>query len=810
MSVPLSDTRELRPALKEMLADEIGGCTGCGVCVSECGFLKLYGSPREIIRSYDSDDPKKNVVCFECSLCGLCSAVCPEGLYPHTLFLEMRREAVERGHGNFPEHKGLIGYERTGMSRRFSWYGLPVGCTTVFFPGCALPGTRPAATLAVYEKLKEAIPALGLVMDCCSKPSHDLGRQQFFQEMFGEMAVWLEANGVQRILVACPNCYKLFSEYAPRLKTETVYETLAETLPVHDEETHPATVTIHDPCVVRFSSAPQRAARSLIVGSGRVIEEMPHTRRSALCCGEGGTVGALAPHLADGWGERRVGEAAGREVITYCAGCANYLGKRLKVNHVLDVIFNTPKPSSGPMTYLNRLRLKSRFKKIVPALITRERIVLSGTGSGILRPLLFLSSMIAIIFLVRASGVGQYLEPDKLRALFASFGVIAPLIYIAFYTIAPALMLPGLPISIAGATVFGPIWGVVYTIVGATLGACVAFLFARYAARGWVERRLVGSRWSKLDSETAQNGWKAVAFTRLIPLFPFNLLNFAFGLTKIPFLHYAIATFIFMLPGTIAFITFSSSLLGLLKGKVSREFFIGIILIVAVSTMPKLARWYKNREKQELRPARPWSLKNSLQQKALVIGSLGMLSLAVYALIRKFFWALDAYLYTFEFNLLFIASRLRDADLAGFIEYLRPMSNVRGAGIALLSQAMQTFAFPFSSLNSVAAFNSAFGTATGLLYSGSAALVATGLAVACGRMLLGDLLPLYNRQKGVEPLTPSSPLAMWSTAVLTAIPAVPLLPCGLLIGVLRVPPIRQLSIIAAALAVRILMSVVTQ
>jgi uncharacterized membrane protein YdjX (TVP38/TMEM64 family) len=185
-----------------------------------------------------------------------------------------------------------------------------------------------------------------------------------------------------------------------------------------------------------------------------------------------------------------------------------------------------------------------------------------------------------------------------------------------------------------------------------------------------------------------------------------------------------------------------------------------------------------------------------------------LLFLAVYALVQKFFWALDAYLYTIEFNLLFIAHRLRDADLARFTDYLRPMSNVRGAGIALLSQAMQTFAFPFSSLSSVVAFNSAFGTPMGAIYSGCAALIATGLAVVCGRMLLGDLLPLYNRQKGVEPLSHPFPRGIWFAAALTAVPTVPLLPCGLLIGALRIPPIRMIAIITAAVAVRILISVV--
>jgi uncharacterized membrane protein YdjX (TVP38/TMEM64 family)/Fe-S oxidoreductase len=800
----------LRPALAGMLADEIGGCTGCGVCVAECGFLKLYGSPRAIARAYDPEDPKKNVLCFECSLCGLCSAVCPVGLDPKALFLEMRREAVDRGVASFPEHKGLLAYERTGMSKRFSWYGLPQGCTTIFFPGCALPGTRPAATQKVYQMLLEAIPDLGIVLDCCTKPSHDLGRERFFQDSFGEMVTWLEAAGVKRVLVACPNCYKVFSEYAPQFLTETVYQQLAELAPGSVLEAIAAPVTIHDPCVIRSVAAPQEAVRSLLAQAGRRVEEMPHTRGSALCCGEGGSVGALAPDLADSWGERRRVEAAGREVVTYCAGCANHLGKKLQVSHVLDLICHTPKPASGPVTYLNRLRLKYRLKGLVPAALTRERTASGGAGPGVLRPVIFLSTLIGLIVLARVSGIGQYLEPEKLRALFAGFGMVAPLVYIAFFTLAPALMLPGLPISMAGATVFGPVWGVVYTMVGATLGACLAFLIARYAARDWVERKLVGQRWNKLDAETAQNGWKAVAFTRLIPLFPFNLLNFAFGLTKISFLQYAVATFIFMLPGTIAFITFSSSLLGLLKGKVSREFFIGIALIVAVSSLPKLATKYRNRKLREPRPALPWSLRRSLRQKGIGIAIVGALGAAVYALVLHYFWALDAYLYTIEFNLLFVAHRLGDADLAGFVEYLRPMSGARAGMIALVWQVMQVFAYPFSALAGSAAFAAAFGTSTGAWYSWGSGLVVTILAVALGRVILGDALPLYNRSRGIEPLKPAAAWTGWCAAALAAIPGFPLLLCGLWTGACRIPLLRSVGLIAAGLVVRTLVSLGTR
>jgi len=148
-----------------------------------------------------------------------------------------------------------------------------------------------------------------------------------------------------------------------------------------------------------------------------------------------------------------------------------------------------------------------------------------------------------------------------------------------------------------GGMLFGPFWGVVYTITGATAGACLAFLIARYAARDWVEGKLTSPRWKKLDEGVERNGWKVVAFTRLIPLFPFNLLNYAFGLTKIGFVPYAVTSFICMLPACIAFIVFSSSLLDLLRGRVSLNLIIGAGLIALVSLIPIV---YNRKRKGEM------------------------------------------------------------------------------------------------------------------------------------------------------------------------------------------------------------------
>lgn len=128
----------------------------------------------------------------------------------------------------------------------------------------------------------------------------------------------------------------------------------------------------------------------------------------------------------------------------------------------------------------------------------------------------------------------------------------APVIFIVIYIIATILFLPGTVFTFAGGIIFGPVLGVIYNLTGATLGAAVAFLISRYLASNWVAQRSGGKLKQLIDGVEAE-GWRFVAFVRLVPLFPFNLLNYALGLTRIGFIDYFLATFIFMLPGAIAY-----------------------------------------------------------------------------------------------------------------------------------------------------------------------------------------------------------------------------------------------------------------
>ena len=132
------------------------------------------------------------------------------------------------------------------------------------------------------------------------------------------------------------------------------------------------------------------------------------------------------------------------------------------------------------------------------------------------------------------------------------FGQAGPLVFIGLYAVATVLFLPGSIITLVGGALFGPLWGVLYNLTGATIGATAAFMISRYLVADWVEQKS-GPRVRHLKTGVEAEGWRFVAFVRLVPLFPFNLLNYALGLTRIQVSHYVATTYIAMLPGAVAY-----------------------------------------------------------------------------------------------------------------------------------------------------------------------------------------------------------------------------------------------------------------
>src|SRR6266852_2281286 len=138
-------------------------------------------------------------------------------------------------------------------------------------------------------------------------------------------------------------------------------------------------------------------------------------------------------------------------------------------------------------------------------------------------------------------------------------GPWGPVIFVGLYVVATVLFVPGSVLTLGAGAVFGVALGSVCVSISATLGATAAFLVGRYVARDAIARKIgKNEKFATIDRAVADEGWKIVLLTRLSPVFPFTLLNYAFGLTRVKLSHYVLASWIGMIPGTVMYVYLGS------------------------------------------------------------------------------------------------------------------------------------------------------------------------------------------------------------------------------------------------------------
>ena len=167
-----------------------------------------------------------------------------------------------------------------------------------------------------------------------------------------------------------------------------------------------------------------------------------------------------------------------------------------------------------------------------------------------------------------AAGIGivlavKYLHvQDLLKSALNWIGKLGPwgpVIFVGLYVVATVLFVPGLVLTLGAGAVFGVALGSVSVSIGATLGATAAFLVGRYLARDGIARKIEkNEKFATIDRAVADEGWKIVLLTRLSPVFPFTLLNYAFGLTRVKLSHYVLASWLGMIPGTVMYVYLGS------------------------------------------------------------------------------------------------------------------------------------------------------------------------------------------------------------------------------------------------------------
>ncbi len=168
--------------------------------------------------------------------------------------------------------------------------------------------------------------------------------------------------------------------------------------------------------------------------------------------------------------------------------------------------------------------------------------------------LLAVASLLVIIYFLDVQELFQVA-----LAWISDLGPWGPVFFIVFYILATVLFLPGLIPTMAAGLLFGVLQGTLLVSISSISGATIAFLIGRYLAREWVAGKIQGNqKFEAIDVAVAQGGWKIVGLTRLSPIFPFNLLNYAFGLTQVSLKDYFLASWMGMLPGTVMYVYIGS------------------------------------------------------------------------------------------------------------------------------------------------------------------------------------------------------------------------------------------------------------
>ncbi len=216
-----------------------------------------------------------------------------------------------------------------------------------------------------------------------------------------------------------------------------------------------------------------------------------------------------------------------------------------------------------------------------------------GKAQGLWRPVALIVALVAVIALARVFGLGERL--GALRDWIHALGPWGPAVFVLLYAAAVVAALPGSALTVAAGALFGSVLGVVVVSIAATLGASLAFLVSRYFARDAVARWLsTKEKFRRLDRLTEEHGAVMVALTRLVPIFPFNLLNYGFGLTRVKFWTYVFWSWLCMLPGTVLYVVGADAFAkGISQGRIPWALI--VILALAAVILALLVRYARRR-----------------------------------------------------------------------------------------------------------------------------------------------------------------------------------------------------------------------
>ena len=360
----------------------------CLECVKICPYLAHFkGYPKRYAREIYNNativlgDHAANLMINSCSLCGLCTEICPENFPMADLCLDARRDMVENK--KMPPSAHAFALDDMAFSNSDSfilWEHAPDRAKSdfAFFPGCQLAGSNPDQVIQTYQfLLANQSHDTGLMLQCCAAPAHWAGNEP----KTGEAVSLIERNwqdmGRPIMILACSSCMEMFKLYLPQIEVLSLWEVMDKVgqfdqtdMPGKGRSDSRRPVAIHDPCTTRNQPQIQAAARSIAAKLSIPVKELELSGKKTECCGFGGLMENANPDMAKKQLAQRVGESE-LDYLVYCAMCREQIrGAGKRTVHLLDFIFPPktltpaasapdhfiPDPAGRPKTGLSQSR----------------------------------------------------------------------------------------------------------------------------------------------------------------------------------------------------------------------------------------------------------------------------------------------------------------------------------------------------------------------------------------------------------------------------------------------------------------------
>jgi Fe-S oxidoreductase len=326
----------------------IESCDDCEACIKNCIFLSHYcDTPRDLARRFQQSHLDNIEIAYSCTLCGLCKRLCHLNLYPGDMYLEARQNIINTlqagalaedfAHKNIiSKLKGIESHQTFSTSSFFTYNKGPKTRDngthkTVFYPGCALPAYSPELVLKAYRYLRDKIAGAGIILNCCGKPSGNIGDKERFHLIFNNTLKEFSRLGIEEVVTACINCHKIFSENSD-IKLRTIYEIMIEMGLPKSISGNKQQISVHDACPARYRPEIRNAVRQIASQLDYEIAEMTFRNEITSCCGAGGCAPCGNSELSNSHTKKRAAQSKG-QIVSYCAHCRESFSSYLPSLH---------------------------------------------------------------------------------------------------------------------------------------------------------------------------------------------------------------------------------------------------------------------------------------------------------------------------------------------------------------------------------------------------------------------------------------------------------------------------------------------